>query len=181
MTRTLERDKLITERHLTPKHLEMGAIERILIVGTIMVIVAYHAKPQFLTFHLPVFHFYRIVGGLLKAAQNSLFTFLHDANPRTGHIDIAQTSHIAILHSFGIKLDGSDGCRTNDSLSKCVTSPHQLFGRHRLQAQTSVFQTPFAIIWVMVPLPDTTEPLIIKAFAALVGCSRDTSWTSLAR
>ena len=60
MTGALEGDELIAERHLTPYLLEGDAIKRVLIMGKIVVIVANHAKPQFLTFHLPVFHFYFI-------------------------------------------------------------------------------------------------------------------------
>ena len=61
---------------------------------------------------------YGIVGSLLEATEDGLLAVLDDTNPRTGHIDITQTSHIAVFHSLGIEFDGGHRGRTDDALGQ---------------------------------------------------------------
>ena len=61
---------------------------------------------------------YRVVGSLLEAAEDSLLAVFDDANPRTGHVDITQTSHITVFHSLGIEFDGGNRSRTDDTLGQ---------------------------------------------------------------
>ena len=94
---------------------------------------------------------------------------LLDANPGAGHVDVAQSGHVAFLHTPDIELDGDRAGRSDDTLGQRVASPHQLFGRHRLQAQTSLFQAPHLVIGIMVPLPDAPQLLIVEVLRALIG------------
>ena len=47
MARALERDELIAKRHLTAHLMIVLTIERIFIVGTVVVVVTYHTEPYF--------------------------------------------------------------------------------------------------------------------------------------
>ena len=98
-------------------------------MGTIVVVVAHHAEVESVAFKGCV---NGIVGSLLEAAEDGLLAILDDTNPRTRHIDITQTSHIAVFHTLGIEFDSGNRSRTDDPLGQGVASPHQLFGRHRL-------------------------------------------------
>ena len=122
-----------------------------------MVEVANHAQP-----HLPVGkwccqrHVNRIVGALFKAAQHRLGALLgrfHDAHPRARHVDVSQSGHVAGFHAIGEEFHRHHRLRTDGSLCERVASPHELFGRHTLQAQSSVFQAPHLLFGVVVPLP----------------------------
>ena len=120
-------------------------------MGTIVVVVAYHPKPQLVGGDQGI---NSVVDSLFEAAENRLLSILDDANPGAGHIDVAQTCDIAVIHTSGIEFNGGDGSGADDALSERVAGPHQLFGRHRLQAQAAVLQCPHLIIGVVVPLPD---------------------------
>ena len=43
-----------------------------------------------------------IVGQLLEALQGKIVAVFHDADPRAGHVDVAKTSNVAVLHTFYI-------------------------------------------------------------------------------
>lgn len=94
---------------------------------------------------------------------------LLDTNPRAGHVDIAQSGNVTFLHAPDIQFDSGYTLRTDDSLGQRVASPHQLLGRHGLQTQSAVCQTPFLIIRVVVPLPDASRLLAIEIVATLIG------------
>ena len=82
---------------------------------------------------------------------------LGDTYPRTGHIDIAQSGDVAILHTPDIELDSDRAGRSDDTLGQRVASPHQLFGGLRLQPQAAVLQAPLGVVGIVVPLPDGFE------------------------
>ena len=128
-------------------------------MGLVVVVVAHHAEPHPLNRSVAGRDAQRdgVVGGLLIAPQKQAIVALLDANPGAGHVDVAQSGHVAFLHAAHIELDGGNALRTDDTLGQRVASPHQLFGGHRLQAQTSLFQAPLGVVGVVVPLPDGFE------------------------
>ena len=137
----------------------------------IIVEVAYHTKPYLLQRCVAGGDAQSdgVVGSLLKAAQEQAIVTLLDTNPRAGHVDIAQSGNVTFLHAPDIQFDSGNTLRTDGTLGQCITSPHQLFGRHGLQTQSAVCQTPFRIIRVVVPLPYPAKRLAIEILVALVG------------
>ena len=68
----------------------------------IIVVVAYHAKVNFVDRTVGGVNTdsHRVVNSLFEAAQVQPIALFDDSYPRTGYIDIAQSSHVAVFHSF---------------------------------------------------------------------------------
>ena len=152
MPRPLEGDELIGQRHLAAQPMEMLAVGAVGILGLVFVVFATRAQPYFLLGQTNGL-VDGVVGGLFKPAQGQVLAVLHDASPGAGHVDVAQSGHVAVLHALYRKLYGGYRRGADDALGQRVACPHQLVGRHRVQPQLTAFEGPHLLLGVVVPLP----------------------------
>ena len=88
MTRTLESDKLVRERHHATYRIIQLTIERVRILYLIVIVITHAAKPNLILGGLKRY-VDRFVFQLFVTTDGELLAFLDNAYPRTGDVDIA--------------------------------------------------------------------------------------------
>lgn len=116
---------MITERHLPAKVGEGLAVERIGIASPVVVEIAVEAQPNPVALQLHG-HVECVVVHLLEASEHEPFPVFHDTRPRTRHIDVAQSGHIAVFQTAHAQFHRGRRLGAYDTLRERVAGPHQL-------------------------------------------------------